>query len=105
MSGDLAILLVNTRRNSMRADIVPGATFPDYELTDHTKTQRRLSELQGIDPMILILERGHYCTRDHQKHLELAAFYSKIADAYTQLVPFSIAAPRCRERRVRGKWD
>jgi hypothetical protein len=24
----------------MRADIVPGGTFPDYELTDHTKTRR-----------------------------------------------------------------
>ena len=36
----------------MRADIVPGGTFPDYELTDHTKTRRTLSELQGIDPMI-----------------------------------------------------
>jgi hypothetical protein len=23
----------------MRADIVPGGTFPDYELTDHTKIQ------------------------------------------------------------------
>ncbi len=42
----------------MRADIVPGASFPDYELTDHTKTRRRLSELQGNDPMILILSRG-----------------------------------------------
>ena len=31
----------------MRADIVPGGTFPDYELTDHTKKRRRLSELQG----------------------------------------------------------
>src|SRR5438445_765476 len=39
----------------MRADIVPGATFPDYELTDHTKTRRRLSELQGIDPMISVM--------------------------------------------------
>lgn len=44
----------------MRADIVPGASFPDYELTDHTKTRRRLSELQGIDPMILVLARGHF---------------------------------------------
>jgi hypothetical protein len=35
----------------VRADI-PGGIFPDYELTDHTKTQRPLSELQGIDPMI-----------------------------------------------------
>jgi len=42
----------------MRADIVPGARFPDYELTDHTRTRRRLSELQGNDPMILILSRA-----------------------------------------------
>ena len=31
----------------MRADIAPGGTFPDYELTDHTETRRSLSELQG----------------------------------------------------------
>jgi hypothetical protein len=37
----------------VRGDIVPGAVFPDYELTDHAKSRRRLSELQGIDPMIL----------------------------------------------------
>ena len=53
----------------MRADIVPGARFPDYELTDHTRTRRRLSELQENDPMILILSRGHYCPKDHQQHL------------------------------------
>ncbi len=58
----------------MRADIAPGGTFPDYELTDHTKTRRRLSELHGIDPMILVLARGHYCPRDNQQHLQLAAF-------------------------------
>ena len=44
----------------MRADVVPGTRFPDYELTDHTRVQRHLSELQGIDPMILVLARGHY---------------------------------------------
>jgi hypothetical protein len=45
----------------MRAHIVPGGTFPDYELTDHDKARRRLSELQGIDPMIpytLVLKPG-----------------------------------------------
>ncbi|HEX3492958.1 MAG TPA: redoxin domain-containing protein [Streptosporangiaceae bacterium] len=73
----------------MRADIVPGGVFPDYELTDHTKTRRRLSELQGIDPMILLLSRGHFCPKDHQQHLELAASYSKIAVAYTQIVTVS----------------
>ena len=68
----------------MRSDIVPGARFPDYELIDHTRTRRRLSELQGNDPMILILSRGHFCPKDHQQHLELAAFYPKIAVAYTR---------------------
>jgi peroxiredoxin len=70
----------------MRPDIVPGGIFPDYELPDHTETVRRLSELQGDDPMILTLARGHYCPKEHQQHLALAAFYPKIAVAYTQVV-------------------
>ena len=69
----------------MRPDIVPGASFPDYELPDHTDTPRRLSEIQGDDPMILTLARGHYCPKEHQQHLELAANYPKIAVAYTQV--------------------
>jgi len=35
----------------MRADMVPGAVFPDYERPDHTNTKRTISELQGEDPM------------------------------------------------------
>src|SRR5256885_9367913 len=69
----------------MRSDIVPGRAFPDYELPDHTGTPRKLSELQGDDPLILTLARGHYCPKEHQQHLELAAFYPKIAVAYTQI--------------------
>ena len=70
----------------MRSDIVPGGTFPDYELPDHTETLRTLGELQGDDPLILTLARGHYCPKEHQQHLELAANYPKIAVAYTQVV-------------------
>ncbi len=69
----------------MRADIVPGATLSDYELPDHTDTPRKLSEIQGDDPMILTLARGHYCPKEHHQHLELAANYPKIAVAYTQM--------------------
>ena len=39
--------------------------------------------------MILVLSRGHFCPKDHQQHLELAAFYPKIAVAYTQIVTIS----------------
>jgi hypothetical protein len=38
----------------MRADIVASAVFPDYELTDHTGKRRKLSDLQGSDPMVLV---------------------------------------------------
>jgi peroxiredoxin len=69
----------------VRPDITPGAVFPDYALPDHTRTVRSLSEIQGGDPMVLTLARGHYCPKEHQQHLELAAHQAKFAVAYTQL--------------------
>ena len=76
----------------MRADIVPGASFPDYELPDHTKVPRKLSELQGDDPLILTLARGLFCPKEHHQHLELAANYSKVAVAYTQMATIATDA-------------
>ncbi len=73
----------------MRRDIVPGKTFPDYQLPDHTRSRRKLSEIQGDDPLILTLARGHYCPKEHQQHLELASFYPKIAVGYTQIATIS----------------
>ena len=73
----------------MRSDIAPGGRFPDYELPDHENIPRRLSELQGEDPLILTLARGHYCPKEHQQHLQLAAFYPQIAVAYTRIVTIS----------------
>jgi peroxiredoxin len=73
----------------VRSNIVPGRRFPDYELPDHTSVRRRLSELQGEDPLILTLARGHYCPKEHQQHQQLAAFYPQIAVAYTRIVTIS----------------
>jgi peroxiredoxin len=70
----------------MRADIVPGGVFPDYELPDHTNTVRKLSDIQGRDPMILTLARGHFWPKEHQQHRQLAVFQSQVAVAYTQMV-------------------
>jgi peroxiredoxin len=69
----------------MRADIKPGGVFPDYELPDHTEVPRMLSDLQGDDPLILMLARGDFCPKEHQQHLQLAAAYPQIAVAYTQI--------------------
>ena len=70
----------------MRADISPGAKLPDYELPDQDAKKRKLSELQGSDPMIVQLSRGHFCPKEHQHHAELVALYPKIQVAYTKIV-------------------
>src|SRR6201996_3563661 len=91
----------------MRSDIVPGATFPNYSLPDHTNTVRTLSELQGDDPLILTLARGHYCPKEHQQHLELAALQPKIAVAYTQIVTISTDehhTPQVFRASVGAQW-
>jgi peroxiredoxin len=36
----------------MLKDLEPGDELPDFELPDHTGTKRRLSELQGDNPMV-----------------------------------------------------
>ncbi len=65
--------------------LCPEAFSPTTNCPDHTEKLRKLSEIQGEDPLILTLARGHYCPKEHQQHLELAAFYPKIAVAYTQI--------------------
>ncbi|HEX5614832.1 MAG TPA: redoxin domain-containing protein [Acidimicrobiia bacterium] len=70
----------------MRSDIVPGATFPDYELPDERGVLHRLSDLQGDDPMVLHLSRGEHCPRERQMHHELLKFHEWCAVAYTSLV-------------------
>src|SRR5262245_48049085 len=74
---------------AVRSDIIPGGVFPAYALPAHTGTVRSPSELQGRDPRILTLARGHYCPKEHQQHLELAAFQPQIAVAYTQIATIS----------------
>jgi peroxiredoxin len=73
----------------MRPDIRPGERFPDYELPDHTGARRKLSEIQGGDPMILVLSRGAFCPKDRQQHRILAELEPEINVAYTKLVTIS----------------
>jgi len=70
----------------MRSDIVPGAKFPDYELSDHTGKHRKLSELQGPDPMILVLGRGGYCPKDRRQAEGLVQLDRELEVGYCRLV-------------------
>ncbi len=72
----------------MRSDVRPGAAFPDYELPDQSGRRRRISEIQGGDPMIVVLSRGHFCPKDRRQLRNLVDLYPEIKVAYT--------APRSR---------
>src|SRR3989475_11078849 len=73
----------------MRADIIAGAVFPDYELTDHKGKRRKLSDLQGPDPMILVLSRGGYCPKDLRQAEGLVQLHREMEVGYSRLVTIS----------------
>src|ERR1700680_1417473 len=73
----------------MRSDIVPGAIFPDYELSDHTAKRRKLSELQGQNPMVLVLSRGGFCPKDRRQAEGLVELHRELEVGYCRLVTIS----------------
>ncbi len=69
--------------------MVPGAIFRDYELTDHSGKRRKLSELQGPDPMILVLGRGGFCPKDRRQAEGLVQLHREMEVGYCRLVTIS----------------
>src|SRR5262247_776954 len=74
---------------AVRSDIVPGAVFPDYELSDHRGMRRTLSELQGGDPLVLVLSRGGFCPKDRRQHEGLLQLHREMEVGYCRLVTIS----------------
>jgi peroxiredoxin len=77
----------------MRADLVPGATFPDLELPDHAGNFRRLSDLGGADPLVLTFYRGWWCPKEQAYFRRLVAFQDEVEVAYTRIVSVSVDPP------------
>jgi len=73
----------------VRGDIVPGAMFPDYELSDHRGKRRTLSELQQGDPLVLVLARGGFCPKDRRQHEGLLQLHREMLVGYCRLVTLS----------------
>src|ERR1700677_522637 len=73
----------------MRSDMVPGAIFPDYELSDHTAKRRKLSELKAQHPMVLVLSRGSSCPKDRRQAEGLLQLHRELEVSYCRLVTIS----------------
>ena len=101
----------------MRADIVPGAVFPHYELSDHRGTRRTLSELQGDDPLVLVLSRGGFCPKDRRQHEGLLQLHREMLVGHCRLATIStdnlletnefrtgVGTRRCSQSRTELRW-
>jgi peroxiredoxin len=73
----------------MRSDMVPGAILPDYELSDHTAKHRKLSALQGPDPMIVVMSRDAFCPNDRRQAEGLLQLHREMEVGYCRLVTIS----------------
>ena len=73
----------------MRPDIIPGAAFPDYELSDHRGKHRTLSALQQGDPLVLALSRGGFCPKERRQHEGLLQLHREMEVGYCRLVTIS----------------
>jgi hypothetical protein len=62
---------------------------------------RRLSELQGDDPLILTLARGHYCPKEHQQHLSSPSS-TRRSPWHTPRSPRSLPTTTTRSREFRA---
>jgi hypothetical protein len=58
----------------------------DFQLRDTTGALHRLSELQGDNPMILLIGRGEHCPRERQHQREMLKMWEWCAVAFTQIV-------------------
>lgn len=73
----------------MRSDMVTGAVFPDYALSDHRGVRRTLSELQQHDPLVLVLSRGGFCPKERRQHEGLLQLHCEMQVGYCRLVTIS----------------
>ena len=70
----------------MLKNLREGDTFPDFELPDENGVKRKLSEIQGANPLVLQLGRGEHCPRERQHHRELLKFHEWCGVLESELV-------------------
>jgi peroxiredoxin len=84
---------VSARLEPVQASLAPGGRFPDLELPDHTGRQRRLSEIAGGDPLVLLTSRGWWCPKEQRYLHNLVALQDEFEVAYARIVVVSVDPP------------
>jgi peroxiredoxin len=74
-------------------DLDAGKRFPDIDLPDHTGRARRLSEIAGGDPLVLLTSRGWWCPKEQRHMRELCRLQDEFEVAYSRIVVLSVDPP------------
>lgn len=74
-------------------DLSPAGRFPDLDLPDHTGRARRLSELAGGDPLVLVTSRGWWCPKEQRYLRALARLQDEFEVAYARIAVVSVDPP------------
>jgi peroxiredoxin len=63
------------------------------ELPDHAGNVRRLTEVVGGDPLVLIFARGYFCPKEREFARRMVRFQDEAEVAYTRMVTVTTEAP------------
>jgi peroxiredoxin len=86
----------------MHSDFAPGRTFPDFVLPDRTRTERRLSALQGGDPMLVVLMRSVSCPQDREQLASASRVHALLGSACCKVVAITTDASHAAEADEAG---
>ncbi len=75
---------------SIHGRLVPGRTFPNIHLPDHTGNRRYLADLAGGDPLLLQFYRGWWCPKEQAFFRKLVQLQDEAEVAYTRFVSVSV---------------
>jgi peroxiredoxin len=67
--------------------------FPDLDLPDHTGRPRRLSEIAGGDPLVLVTSRGWWCPKEQRFLRGVVELQDELEVAYARLAVVSVDPP------------
>jgi len=73
--------------------LAAGFVLPDFELLDHARNRRELSQLVGGDPTILQFYRGWWCPKEQAFFRRLLALQEDAEVAYSRILSVSVDPP------------
>ena len=77
----------------MRDDLVPGNTFPDIRLPEHTGRELSLGEIAKGQPLVLCFARGWWCPKEQVRLRMLTSLQEELTREYGAIAVVTVDEP------------